>query len=192
MKRRNLHSAEALGPTLVGPFFLALMLMSCLWLAGCKETPPEVKTVQDPARDEQVIREGIGESFAQVLSGTQDDQYLPHMLRGFSYSINDVTVDGQRASARLTVYAINPDAAVELAKERAKESEVASYLANTYNSSDEETRDQLVPYLEELVNICMDEQSEMEPHDLELLFYKNGDTWSLDPASLTTLVDTLV
>lgn len=163
------------------------------------------------SNDEQVIREGIDsemsvfanptsdnlkEAFGDTeyaslntelsMYGTSIDEFMQHVFAGMTYQIGDISIDGDKATAHVSVTM----------------KDASDIMDNVYSSSDDQEELQQI-YADQGITAVytavwqefykqLDATTDTTTTDLDLTLTKTDDTWSVDDDSVDDFVNSLM
>ena len=191
---------ESYAKRLVALVFAAVLALGMFAVAGCSSN-----------NDEQVIRDGIAKEldvfknptqealqpYMDQLDSTQMQQleaygidlveFLQHALGKFDYEIGDITVDGDKATAALTVTnidvaTITNDTMSKLQSDPEITKKVQDIIANGGNQKD--AMAVVFGYLYD----ALDNATETVTTDTEITLTKDGNVWNVDQDSMSGLL----
>ena len=160
--------------------------------------------------DEQVIRDGIAQSLDAFKNPTKENigpfvgeldettmkqldaagvdiyEFIEHAFRGFDYTIGDIKVDGDSATADVTVTTINVGKITASALEAIQKDEKAmEEVQKLYQDSGQKAAMQhLIAYIYD----AMDASTETTTHDATLKLTKTDNLWDVDQSSMNELL----
>ncbi|MDO4533307.1 MAG: hypothetical protein Q4C36_06250 [Coriobacteriia bacterium] len=191
---------ESHGKRLIALVFAAVLALGMFAVAGCSSN-----------NDEQVIRDGIAKELDVFKNPTKEalqpymDQldsgqmaqleaygidlveFLQHALGKFDYEIGDITVDGDKATAALTVTnidvaTITNDTMTKLQSDPAIAKEVQDIIANGGDQKD--AMAVVFGYLYD----ALDAATDTITTDTEITLTKTDNTWNVDQDSMSGLL----
>ena len=191
---------ESHAKRLVALVFAAVLALGMFAVAGCSSS-----------NDEQVIRDGIAKELDVFKNPTKEalqpymDQmdssqmaqleaygidiveFLQHALGKFDYEIGDITIDGDKATAALTVTnidvaTITNDTMTKLQSDPAIAKEVQDIIANGGDQKD--AMKVVFSYLYD----ALDAATETTTTDTEITLTKDGNVWNVDQDSMSGLL----
>lgn len=165
--------------------FMAVALVFSLFLSGCGGTDPEQLIREDldaalGGADDQVevraagLEETVGDNFDSL--GITAEEFSAAYLDGFGYEIGDITVDGDTATAEVTITVKSYNDIMS-----ALQSDFAEWLNSDEASavtSEEELYQELGRMLIEAV-----QNTEAAQSTLTVDYTKNDDEWTMDYSS---------
>ena len=159
---------------------------------------------------EQVIRDGIDEQLGAFKNPTKETlapymgeldsaqisqlesygidiyEFLGHVLKKFDYTIGDITVDGDKATADISVTNIDASSIMNEAIDKAKsDPEVIAAMQKIAESGDQA---EIMKYLMSYVYDALDAATETTTTDTQITLTKNGNTWEVDEESMSDLL----
>ncbi|WP_273382473.1 DUF5105 domain-containing protein [Enorma phocaeensis] len=169
--------------------FMAVALVFSLFLAGCGGTDPEQLIREDlEARlgevDEldEAMATGLEESVGDDLDsfGITAEEFSTAYLDGFGYEIGDITVDGDTATAEVTITVKSYNDIMS-----ALQTDFGEWLNSEEASavtSEEELYQELGSMLIEAV-----QNTEATQNTLTVDYTKDGDEWTMDSSSMSEI-----
>lgn len=172
-----------------------------LGLAGCGEKTSNedeiirqavVETMdifKNPTRE--ALEEAVGESDSSLeeLEGYGIDLYefMSHCFRNFDYSIGEISVDGDVATAQLTVTNANLQTAIEA---------VSDDVSNNYDEYldvvlAEDGESQFMQLFFDKVYEQLDAMDDTVTNDVTLKLKKTDGSWDVDQSEIDTLVSAM-
>lgn len=173
-----------------------LALVVCLGITGCAK------------QDEEQIRSLITESFVLLKNPTEEGlapyieesnidlsaldaygidfyEFLSHCFKNLDYSIDEIVIDDNEATATLTLTNTDLNAAAEAAA-----NEITSNV-DEYNEilSSENAEQELMAAFVKLLYEKIDESTETATNQSTLTFHKKDDTWEVDADSVMALME---
>lgn len=162
-----------------------------------KAVQKELDSLKNPT-DENVeaFVAKVDEQSMQYLSqnlNTSIQECLVHLLRGFDYAVDDVSVgdDTVTATATITITCLDGAEAMEAARQQVLTEEEMQTLATLYASGDDEDWVELVGHLVDVVYANLDSTTTMITNEVQLSFTKQDNVWTVDSTSLTTLAEAI-
>ncbi len=190
----------------------ALCCSFALGLTACANEQPAIEVVSD----QEVITKGIQKTLDPLATPTRDgleefigantvgtgsatptdsslDVYelLAHVLRGFSYTVDAIDVQGNNAEATLTVKHIDTTEAMHAAAESTKQEDSLQQIANLFNSEDPAMHVELGKQLIQRLYSSLDASQSMVSDKVTLTLTKNNNEWVVSDSSATMLVDAI-
>lgn len=169
--------------------FMAVALVFSLFLAGCGGTDPEQLIREDlEARLgevddlDEVMVEGLEQSVGDDFDsfGITAEEFSAAYLDGFGYEIGDITVDGDTATAEVTITVKSYNDIMTSLQTEFSEwlySDAASAI-----TSEEELYHELGRIMIETV-----QNTEATQNTVTVDYTKNGDEWTMDSSSLSEI-----
>lgn len=117
--------------------------------------------------------------------GVDPQEFVDHLAGRFSYSIEDVDVDGNDAVARVRIDHVDLEQAVALAGEQATLDDNIASLAESYTKNDNQA---LMQGLFDLLLEQIDTSDTLITDELDMVLVKDGDEWNVDSVSVEELV----
>lgn len=120
--------------------------------------------------------------------GISAAELLMHLLRGFSYEVEEVTVDDQAASVRLSITALDAKQSMNTALSMVGEPDTAQTISEMYKAEGEEAHAEFLRYLVSILYACLDASDAYATTELELSLTKQNSEWELSPQILNELL----
>ncbi|MBE6470165.1 MAG: hypothetical protein E7000_00435 [Coriobacteriaceae bacterium] len=168
-------------------------------LAGCSGTS-----------DEQVIREGLAKELDAFKSPTKESlepyigeidsdqmetlesygidiyEFIEHAFRGFDYTINDVTVDGDTATADVTISNIDvAKVASSVMDTVSSDKDIAAKVQKLAEGGDQS---EVMKYVFSLMYDAMDAATETVSTDTTIKLTKTNNQWDIDEDSISDMI----
>lgn len=150
--------------------YVACVLALAFALASCAQESAPAPTFDE----EKIVREGIAQTLDEV-------EY------GFDYEIEDASVSGDTASAKVKISTTDVNKVAEGVSANAQEADAAEEIARRY--FDEED---VVAYLQHIVDTNMANTAEKVETEVTLHLSKQNDEWTLDQESIDALANAIV
>ena len=185
---------------LVALVFAAVLALGAFAMAGCSST-----------NDEQVIRDGITKELDIFKNPTQEalqpyiDQmdsstmqqleaygidlveFFQHALSKFDYEIGDITIDGDKATAAITVTNIDVAAITnDTMTELQNDPEVAKTVQTIAQNGG--TQKDAMKYVFTILYDALDTATDTVTTDTEITLTKSDNTWEVDQESMSGML----
>lgn len=185
---------------------LALFLTAGCGKTGLSGTSSEeqvhlaVATVLDPLKDPEAgdltsfVADTSNEDLEtlRVEYGIDPTSILQHLLRGFTYSIRSVEVEGEKATAQVSITMIDTSAAMDSARDLAQKAENAQHISDLCASDDANAKTDLVNYVMNLIFEGLDATTDLTSRDVDITLSRKDNVWSVDPNGMDDLLNTLL
>lgn len=169
----------------------------------------ETATVEEGPNVEEAIRTGITaeldllkdptkKNLAAYMGDVEGDtlstldaygidmyEMLAHLLSKFDYSVGDISVEGNTATAQVTVTNVDIPAAMQAATDTMGTPETSERLAEIYNANDDQA---LMQAVIQIIYDAVDSTEGVVSTDTELTLTNTKGTWTIDQASLDELI----
>lgn len=188
---------------------IVAVLVAC-GLFGCGQPAVEDSTQQD----EVAIREGISCDLDMLCSPSAEDvaslfdvendeecsqlyeeygidlcEVVCRAFRGFTYSVESVSVEGDAARATVRITSLDCSVAAANAAAAMGDQSVLENTSRMYSSVDESAMDELVSYSFGILCDELDATNETVESELTMTLNKRDNEWSLDSQSLGDVLE---
>lgn len=118
-------------------------------------------------------------------------ELLMHLLRGFHYEVEEVTLGDQVASARLCITVLDAKQSVNAALVMTGDPETAQTISEMYKAEGEEAHAEFLRYLVSILYACLDASDAYTTAEVQLNLSKHDNVWEISSQSLDELLDTI-
>lgn len=179
---------------------VASVLSVCLMACGSTTTPEQ---------DEEAIRQGIAQQLDPLVGPTEDelkefidfdgneqfdamrehgvDPYVwtSHLLSRFTYSVDDIQVDGDKATGKIQLKNADIGKAIDTSVERMETGDLADKMNEMYDKDDGEA---LVAFIMDTLYEEIETSKESATTDVDVSLYKVDGVWYLTDDSINQII----
>lgn len=166
----------------------ALLVFTLGVMAGCNSGPSDEEVIRQSLTEELDQIKNMDDEFINAMAtdmdvdelatyGIDGVEFMKTYLDGFDYKIGDITVDGNKATAQVTLTCKSFTAYNQAVQQAATE------LATDTERLQAMTTDQLNQLLGQTVMDALAGVEVAETDQIDITFTKNGNTWTPDAAS---------
>lgn len=186
-RRENTRSRRLL--RIVAAFALALVTIFAA--TACQSDEQLVRTQVDQLMSELSeasdwdLETILGDQYQEISDkyaqyGTTPEEFVQHCLNGMTYTIGDVTVDGDTAKAEVTVTTKDIYQAMEDVQQEWTSGDKQSEVAQLYTSGGE---DAVVSAIIQDFYSTVDNMTDTTDKNVEITLTKSDGQWSVDQSS---------